>query len=174
MTARLAAVLVGLCAVLAAFPSGPAHAYDLTGPPWPKTVITYRADSARDRAAANYAARAWNRARVGVRFVRTTGDADVVTRLRGNRCTGLATVGSTWQAWVDIGPCHSGLAALIATHEFGHVIGLGHENRVCALMNPHFDRTGTPTQCRPRTLAHWLAHPVHPDDRRGARILLSR
>jgi hypothetical protein len=172
MAARFTAVLVGLCAALSALPSG-ADAYVLNGPPWPVSVITYRADSAPDRAAAGYAAQAWNRAQVGVRFVRTTGHANVVTHLRGNRCTGLATVGSTRRAWVDLGPCGPGLAALIATHEFGHVMGLGHENRVCALMNPHFDRTGTPDHCRAHSLAHWLAHPLRADDRAGARALLS-
>jgi hypothetical protein len=173
MTARLAALVVGLCAALAAFSMPTADAYVLNGRPWPGTVITYRPGSSRDRAAADYAARAWNRAGVGVTFRRTSGPADVVTRARGNRCTGMATIGSTRRAWVDIGPCVPAFAALVATHEFGHVLGLGHETRVCALMNPHFDRTGTPNRCRHRSLALWLAHPLRADDRRGARVLLS-
>jgi hypothetical protein len=67
--------------------------------------------------------------------------------------------------------CSKSLVTLTAVHEFGHVLGLDHENRACARMNPSFDDTGTPTHCKERSLAYWLKHPLTSDDLRGLRAL---
>jgi hypothetical protein len=58
-------------------------------------------------------------------------------------------------------------------HEFGHVLGLDHENRRCARMNPEFDNTGTPSSCEEHPLSYWLAHPLTRDDVRGLRAIYS-
>jgi hypothetical protein len=38
-------------------------------------------------------------------------------------------------------------------------------------MNPSFDDSGTPDQCRGHTLRYWLAHPLTADDLRGLRAI---
>ncbi len=63
------------------------------------------------------------------------------------------------------------MAKLVATHEFGHVLGFRHERRRCALMNLSLDQTGTPTLCARRPVAFWLADPLRTDDKLGARAL---
>jgi hypothetical protein len=67
--------------------------------------------------------------------------------------------------------CGTGVATLTAVHEFGHILGLGHENDVCARMNPTFGSGGTPGRCSRRSLSYWLDHPLTKDDVRGARAL---
>jgi hypothetical protein len=56
-------------------------------------------------------------------------------------------------------------------HEFEHVPGLDHEMHHCARMNPSFDHSGTPDQCREHSLKYWLAHPLTADDLRGLRAI---
>ena len=67
--------------------------------------------------------------------------------------------------------CGEGLAILTLTHELGHVLGLGHERRRCALMNPYADRSGTPNRCGRHSLKFWVKKPLRRDDVRGARAL---
>ncbi len=82
--------------------------------------------------------------------------ADVVVGTTGPGCGGIAVLGGH-QARVWLGRCNARLARLVAAHEFGHVLGFGHERRRCALMNVAFDQTGTPTRCTRRPLSYWLA-----------------
>jgi len=169
MKARIAILVAVFCAAL---PAAPASAYSLLGQYWEDPVIDYYASSPGEQTASRYAARAWNRAGTGLRFRRTTSRrrADVVVGTAGSGCGGVAILGDR-QARVRLGRCDARLTRLVATHEFGHVLGFGHERRRCALMNVAFDQTGTPALCNRRPLSYWLASPFRTDDLRGARAL---
>lgn len=172
---RATALTIGLSAVaLAALPAR-ASAYELLGHRWSTSTITYRVTAPRYSAAVNRAARVWKRADVGVRFRRASGaEADVVVGYGGARCDGLAQIGYRRSApvavWLGRG-CTTRLITLTAVHELGHVLGLDHETRACARMNPSADREGTPRRCGRRSLAAWLARPLTADDLQGARAL---
>ena len=60
---------------------------------------------------------------------------------------------------------------LTATHELGHILGLGHTKHKCARMDSSVDLSGTPSHCSHHSLSYWLKHPLLPDDVRGARKL---
>jgi hypothetical protein len=168
----LTASVVAISGALAG--AAPAPAYVIGGRPWPYDVITYSSDAPAYTASVDRAARLINRQHVGVRLRRDDGNPDVVFVYNGRACDGSAYVGfrprreST--VWLGRG-CSRDLITLTAVHELGHVLGLDHETRRCARMNPAFDDTGTPSGCRARPLSHWLAHPFTADDLRGLRAL---
>jgi hypothetical protein len=167
-TAATTALLVALLA------SAPASAYDARGRPWPTEVITYTSVTPAYDASIDRAAYMLNRVGVGVRLRRVSSSADVVFVYRGRGCEGAAFLGYQRRranvVWLGSG-CSTDLITLTAVHELAHVLGLGHENRVCARMNAGVDRTGTPHRCRRRPLSYWLAHPLMADDVRGLRAL---
>jgi hypothetical protein len=139
--------------VLLVVPAG-AHAYELGGRAWPDGDIRYHVVDSE---------------------LKKPESAKVFVRLGQENCGGAARVGYPGRRGVspieiDTG-CGIGIATLTAVHEFGHILGLGHETDTCARMNPSFGRGGTPDQCKRRSLDHWLAHPVTKDDVRGAREL---
>src|SRR3954451_18097781 len=145
---RLTLTLVVACLALGlAAPS--AGASSVAGRPWPAGKITYWVRAKDYRADVRAAARNWNRARVGIVFreARPLRNADVVVDYWDDRCGGAAYAGvlRRRQSQMVLGTgCRSnGLVTLVATHEFGHVLGLGHENDKCALRNPVFDGSGT-------------------------------
>jgi hypothetical protein len=99
----------------------------------------------------------------------------VFIRVGQRNCGGAARVGYPGRrgfSLVEINiDCGSGIATLTAVHEWGHVLGLGHEGDTCARMNPSFGSSGTPGRCSRRSLSYWLDHPLTKDDVRGARAL---
>jgi hypothetical protein len=169
---RLLALLV---ACMAASPAA-ADAYSVGGRPWPDGTVTYFTQARAYSGAVNRAARLLSQAGAGVTLRRASSRelADVIVAYGGEPCEGEATVGYQ-RLRLDIlylgAGCNRGLVTLTAVHEFGHVLGLDHENRRCARLNPSFDDTGTPTHCRRHTLSYWLAHPLTADDKRGLRAI---
>ncbi|HEX8051846.1 MAG TPA: matrixin family metalloprotease [Thermoleophilaceae bacterium] len=167
-----------LCTALAlvCLGSADASAYEIAGRAWPAGDITYHVPAGELKKPVKRAARVWNARNLGVRFVSSAEDAARVLVSRGqSNCGGAARVGYPGRRGVSVMQIHpgcgSGVSTLTAVHEFGHVLGLGHEGETCARMNPTFGSGGTPGRCDRHSLSYWLDHPLTKDDVRGARSL---
>jgi hypothetical protein len=170
------ALALATAAVACAMPAT-ASAYVIDGKRWPGRTITY--SSAKEyRHVVDHAAADWNRAAVGVTFQRTPrAKANVIVHYSQAPCDGYALVGYQGpgrQSYIRLGRgCDTALMTVIAVHELGHVLGLGHERHRCARMNAVVDFDGTPGLCRHHPLTYWVKHPLRSDDIRGARALYS-
>jgi len=171
--------------VIAAVPV--TDAYRFAGDRWPNKTISVANHAPLYEPAVRAAIRAWNSARVGVRFVRAPASrARVVFRYRAggsgpSGCEGIA--GGTLVGYPTpyirtqvgvIKRCRlPKLRKLTAAHELGHVLGLGHEDRRCALMNSVGSiATQLPSRCAPGGPASRRL--LLPDDIAGARALYRR
>ena len=139
MRATLAAIFLALLFV----PS--AGAYTFLGGRWPTTTITYFNEVPAYNWSVDTAAYAWNSSGARVRFLKSSRrNAKVLLGVQWFTPAGDARPiihnGRISSAKVGI---RNGLdrytMALVVAHELGHVLGLGHETRVCATMNPALD-----------------------------------
>ena len=164
MVAALAAV---------ALPCGHAGAYRLEGSRWTTRTITYYTETPAYAWSVDTAAYAWNASGARIQFVKTArAKAKVLIGIRWYRHAGDARMhtvnGAIARAEVGIQTGHDRYEmALIVAHELGHVLGLDHETRTCATMNPTVGNDHT-TSCPAPPAGMWTCRLLQPDDARGA------
>jgi len=165
--ATLVAILLGLTLVPAA------HAFRLEGGRWPTTTITYYNEVPAYSWAVDSAAYAWNTSGAHVQFLKSSrGDAKVLIGIRWFKVAGDASLqrrhGRIVGAQVGI---QSGedryTMAIVVAHELGHVLGLDHEDHVCAAMNTYLV-DGHPEHCPAAPAGKWVCRLLRADDVRGA------
>jgi len=173
--------LAGTLALLVLTLAGAADGYVGAGQAWPDGVITYF-NAAPDQAwAVKRAVAAWNASGARIRFV-AAGPRSAQVRIEhfpGVSCTinAEATVGygPNARVWIfhrddSSAYCNRYVAAQLLAHELGHVLGLGHETRTCAVMNPMTTLQG-PARCGKAKLWQWRCRLLAADDVAGALAL---
>ena len=171
-------MVVAIATAFALLPAS-ATAYRIGGERWPGAKVPVVNTSIVYRDAVATALRAWNRAGAGVKFERASRARARVVIEDGafTRCTteGGLVKGAGWpgpfvsRTRLVVNPHCPGerLRTTIVAHELGHILGLAHYNRRCAVMNADADfRSGRPKRCSRRMRAV-----LSSDDVRGARVL---
>lgn len=177
-TALLATCAVVLAASLVA--CTPAFAWKSDGDPvWRSSKVTYFTVDPKLRPLVRQAAAAINASGAKVRLVevkRRTGAKIIVGKPDAHDdCMGVARntvrdgvrVSSVIRLSTKACRIHYDVRHTIA-HELAHALGLGHETRTCAMMNP-FSVDGIPNRCTTVKPKRWQAYcrMLEPDDVRG-------
>ena len=184
-------ILVALVCVPVLLGAQPASGYVIGGRAWPHGVITYYDAFPRDNSVVRAAVEAWNHSGADIHFIGASrGKADVIilplAHSNGNTEGGNADLG--WEPITytytfgsktivryrtrvehvhlrPVDPAHgwnSALMTVAATHELGHILGLGHSH-TCATMDAVLvQRCGAPHAWQ------FACRALQPDDVRGA------
>jgi hypothetical protein len=174
---RLIVPLVACLLVGALLPAG-GSAWRRSGTRWRSGTITYYVADSSLAWPVQWAAYAWNSSGANVRFAATKSRsaAQVVVlrrQIEGDSSeAGIADVtayGNVVSHAVvglrgDLDPFQQ---ALVATHEFGHVLGLDHEDRGCSVMNSWI-AGDHPAKCPVPPPGSWWCRLMTPDDVAGA------
>jgi hypothetical protein len=147
------------------------------GKTWPGGTIRYYNAAADQAWPVARAVWVWNHSGARIRFVPSSrADAQLlIDHFPHRRCVGhaQATLGYVRQAHVLLpridetsGVCNSYTSAHAVAHELGHVLGLTHEVRGCALMNPVGTWRGS-TLCPSAEPWAWRCGLLEDDDVRG-------
>jgi hypothetical protein len=159
-------------------PSSLAAGRPAIGGKWPGGVISIWNDAPDQAWALAEAMSVWNRSGVRIRFVSASSGAQAMVRVEhsaGASCRGAdATRGWSPDARVHIfrlddsaAACSRYTAAVMLTHELGHVLGLDHQSRACAAMNPAGNYRG-PMLCTLSAPWEWDCGLLRTDDVRRA------
>jgi hypothetical protein len=165
-------------AITLAVGAASASASPFLGAKWSSRTVTYFDATNRHSAVAEAAAR-WNASGVNFRLVRTTSRSRVnvvVSASRSIRQCGAgvtdytSTNGRMRKATVLIfgGRCSRENQVFALTHEFGHVLGLGHETTRCSLMNRSGSDRGGDRCPMPRSSSVWRCRVIEQIDAQRA------
>lgn len=164
------------CLLVVATPAG---AWRTTGHYWPAKTIRYVNLSKEYDWSVRWGVYVWNASGADVRFVPSTrAQAQLVISAKPlpenayeaglERSMVVEGDGRVVSATIWL---KSGIspyeAALVATHELGHALGLDHEDRGCAVMNSEL-LIDHPFQCRPPASGKWWCQLLTVDDIKGA------
>jgi hypothetical protein len=150
---------------------------------WRTGRITYFNAARKSGKAVKRAITAWNTSGARVEFVRTSRSrARLVIRYHPTRrCLGFAYAQPYYDASRRVARaaiviprpragnpfCSHWGQVLVVAHELGHVLGLDHESRRCATMNPATSGL-KPSECPEQPEWQWRCRVLEADDVRGA------
>lgn len=155
-----------------------ASASPFLGVKWSTTTVTYFDATNRHSAVAEAAAR-WNASGVNFRLVRTSSRGRANVMVSASRSIPACGAGVTdytaanrrmRRATVQIfgGRCSRENQIFALTHEFGHVLGLGHETTRCSLMNRSGSDRGGDRCPMPRSSSVWRCRVIEQIDAQRA------